>query len=88
MRSMNRLASKANAVLRSLLERRGLELVSLDMEFGLDGERVVLAGELSLRSLHCVELSPLRGAAPDPFDASCPAAHDAFLHRVFLAGAD
>lgn len=87
-RSMGRLAAKANAVLRSLLERRGLELVWLDLEFGMDGERVLVAGELSLRSLRCVELRSFRGPSPDPFHASCTDAHEAFLERVFLAGGD
>jgi phosphoribosylaminoimidazole-succinocarboxamide synthase len=51
LRSINRIASKATAVLRSLFERRGLRLVSLSLEFGLLEEQVCVGDELTPRTI-------------------------------------
>ncbi len=50
LRMMNRLASKANAVLRSLFARRGLKLHLLILEFGRGDGQLMLAGELTPRT--------------------------------------
>lgn len=51
LRQMNRLASKANAVLRPFFERRNLKLVSMTLTFGVTGdEQVVISDEISPRT--------------------------------------
>lgn len=47
MRAMGRMASKANAILKSLFERRGLHLVEFKLEFGLAGENIYIGDEIS-----------------------------------------
>ncbi len=49
-RSMNRIASKANIVLRSFFERRGLKLVSTQFEFGIQDGQLMIADEISQRT--------------------------------------
>lgn len=46
-KAINRLASKTNAVLRSLCERRNLVLTDVELEFGHIEDKIVLSGELS-----------------------------------------
>lgn len=46
-RAINRLASKTNAVLRSLCERRNLVLTDIELEFGHLEDKIILSGELS-----------------------------------------
>ncbi len=46
-RQMNRLASKVNAVLRSLCDRRKLTLAGLQLEFGRFHEQLYVGGEFS-----------------------------------------
>jgi len=60
LRAINRLASKANVVLRSFFERRGLKLVSFVLEFGLSGSQIMIGDEISPRT--CV-LSDLQSKA-------------------------
>ena len=50
LRVINRLASKANIVLRSFLERRGLKLHRLGLEFCLHDGQIVIGGEISPRT--------------------------------------
>ncbi len=49
-RSVNRIASKANIVLRSFFERRGLKLVSAAFEFGIQDGQVMIGDEISPRT--------------------------------------
>ncbi len=46
-KSISRLASKANAVFRSLCERRSLIITDFELEFGYIEDKIVLCGELS-----------------------------------------
>ncbi|MDP2208819.1 MAG: phosphoribosylaminoimidazolesuccinocarboxamide synthase [Bacteroidota bacterium] len=46
-KAINRLATKTNAVLRSLCERRNLVLTDVELEFGHIEDKIVLSGELS-----------------------------------------
>jgi phosphoribosylaminoimidazole-succinocarboxamide synthase len=48
MRSISRLASKTNAILRSFFDRRGLALMSLKTEFGKQGDQIYIGDEISL----------------------------------------
>jgi phosphoribosylaminoimidazole-succinocarboxamide synthase len=50
LRTINRLASKANIVLRSFFERRGLRLISVGLEFGVSGEQIMIGDEISPRT--------------------------------------
>ena len=47
MRTMHRIASKANAILRSFFDRRGLLLVELRLEFGKSGSSLIIGDEIS-----------------------------------------
>ncbi len=47
MRTMGRMASKANAILKSLFDRRGLLLVEFSLEFGTSGEHLYIGDEVS-----------------------------------------
>jgi phosphoribosylaminoimidazole-succinocarboxamide synthase len=47
MRAMGRMASKANAILKSLFERRGLQLIEFKLEFGLAGDNIYIGDEIS-----------------------------------------
>ncbi|MBI5059145.1 phosphoribosylaminoimidazolesuccinocarboxamide synthase [candidate division KSB1 bacterium] len=47
MRAMGRMASKANAILKSLFERRGLQLIEFKLEFGMSGENIYIGDEIS-----------------------------------------
>jgi len=47
MRAMGRLASKANAILKSLFDRRGLLLVEFILEFGSAGDHVCIGDEIT-----------------------------------------
>ncbi len=47
LRIMNRIASKANAVLRSLFERRGLKLVEFTLRFGRYKGQLIICDEIS-----------------------------------------
>jgi phosphoribosylaminoimidazole-succinocarboxamide synthase len=50
LRTVNRLASKTNAVLRSLFARRGLKLHSLVLEFGSADGQIMVGDELTPRT--------------------------------------
>ena len=47
LRAICRIASKANAILRSFFDRRGVLLVDFRLEFGKQGNNIVIADELS-----------------------------------------
>lgn len=55
LRSINRLASKTNVVLRSFFERRELKLLSMSLEFGVAGNQMTLV----MRSLPARVGSPI-----------------------------
>lgn len=56
LRTINRIASKTNVVLRSFFERRELKLLSIDLEFGLSGEQVMIGDEISPRTCRFADL--------------------------------
>jgi phosphoribosylaminoimidazole-succinocarboxamide synthase len=47
VRAMGRMASKANAILRSLFERRGLALMEFALEFGSLNDHIYIGDEIS-----------------------------------------
>lgn len=47
IRAIGRMASKANAILKSMFERRGLLLVEFKLEFGNVGENIYIGDEIS-----------------------------------------
>lgn len=47
IRAIGRMASKANAILKSMFERRGLLLVEFKLEFGSVGENIYIGDEIS-----------------------------------------
>jgi phosphoribosylaminoimidazole-succinocarboxamide synthase len=56
-KQMNRTASKVNAVLRGLCDRRQLMLADLQLEFGRSKGQIVLGDELSPSTCHFVDLA-------------------------------
>lgn len=48
LKTIDRFASKINAVLKSFFDRRGLKLVDLRLEFGRYKEKILLGDEISL----------------------------------------
>ncbi len=54
-KQMNRIASKANAVLRSLCQRRHLTLADLQLEFGRYNNQIIIIDELSPISCHFLD---------------------------------
>ncbi len=60
-KQINRIASKVNAVLRGLCDRRQLMLTELEMAFGRAGSQIVLSDEISPDTCRFIDLS-----APDP----------------------
>jgi phosphoribosylaminoimidazole-succinocarboxamide synthase len=56
-KQLNRLASKVNAVLRALCERRQLLLSELQLEFGKHKGQMVLGDELSPQTCHFIDQS-------------------------------
>lgn len=65
LRSINRLASKANIVLRSFFARRELRLVSVQLTFGLMNGQVVIGDELSPFTCSVIDSrKPKRGVSP------------------------
>lgn len=57
MRSIFRIASKTNAVLRSYFERRNLKLVNFKLEFGRFKQQIFMGDELSLDSIRLGEMN-------------------------------
>lgn len=51
MTSINRIATKVNAVLKSFFDRRKLKLVSFNLEFGRVNHQILLADEISLDTM-------------------------------------
>ena len=47
IRAIGRMASKANAILKSMFERRGLLLVEFKLEFGSVGDNIYIGDEIS-----------------------------------------
>jgi phosphoribosylaminoimidazole-succinocarboxamide synthase len=47
VKTMSRMAAKANAILKSLFDRRGLLLVEFTLEFGIAGEHICIGDEIS-----------------------------------------
>jgi len=56
LRTINRLASKANVILKSFFERRGLKLISIELEFGVAEDRIMIGDEISPKTCHFIDL--------------------------------
>ena len=54
-RTINRLASKINAVMKSFLERRGLTLVDISMQFGKYKGTIMLGDEISPENITAID---------------------------------
>jgi len=66
-RSINRLASKVNAVLRSLCDRRKLILLGLQLEFGRSQEQLYVGGVLSPSTCFIWDAAPENGVKKNRF---------------------
>jgi phosphoribosylaminoimidazole-succinocarboxamide synthase len=73
-KQINRLATKANAVLRSICDRRKLQLASVRFEFGRSNDRLLLVGELS--QVTCRFTSEARGAGKQERNGEPLPVHD------------
>lgn len=67
LRSINRLASKTNVVLRSFFERRELKLLSMSLEFGVAGNQMTVGDEISPRTCRFADMQKKERGAKDPF---------------------
>jgi phosphoribosylaminoimidazole-succinocarboxamide synthase len=56
LRTMNRLASKTNVVLKSFFERRELKLLTANLEFGVAGNQITISDEISPRTCRFADL--------------------------------
>ena len=66
-KQINRTASKINAVLRGLCDRRQLMLADLNLEFGRAKGQVILGDELSPSTCHFLDLAAAAGNGRDRF---------------------
>lgn len=89
LRSINRLASKTNVVLKSFFERRELKLLVANLEFGVAGSQIVLCEELSPRTCRFSDLSKKERGGKDIFAPGNSDALEAFtevrnrIYRTF-----
>jgi len=86
-RGINRLASKLNAVLRGLSERRGMVLAEVNLKFGRYNGQIIANDELSQRTCRFLESS--RGARNGetsfvPVDTGSDQALEALFNRLKL----
>jgi phosphoribosylaminoimidazole-succinocarboxamide synthase len=87
LRTINRLASKTNAVLRSLFVRRGLKLYSLVLEFGNVDGQIALGDELTPRTCMAGEVQSRSRRARDAAQGSGTPSLEAYtLMRDRLIG--
>lgn len=56
MQNIDRMVRKTNAVLKSFFERRELQLVDLELEFGRVDDQIFLADEISLDTCHLYDV--------------------------------
>lgn len=88
-RQINRLASKVNAVLRGLSERRELLLADITLMFGRSGSGILLTGELSPATcrFYDVSASNRRGNGTyTPVETGTDEALERFYGRLKLNG--
>lgn len=88
-RQMNRLATKVNAVLRGLCDRRELAPADLRLSFGRYNNQVIVTGELSPATVRFLEGSPSRrrgNGAALPVDTKSEGALEALGARLRLNG--
>jgi phosphoribosylaminoimidazole-succinocarboxamide synthase len=69
LRTMNRLASKTNVVLRSFFERRELKLLSANLEFGVAGGQITIGDEISPRTCRFADMQKKDRGGKDIFAA-------------------
>jgi len=67
LRSVNRLASKTNVVLKSFFDRRELKLLSMKLEFGASGNQVMIGDEISPRNCRFADLQKKDRGGKDVF---------------------
>jgi phosphoribosylaminoimidazole-succinocarboxamide synthase len=67
LRSINRLASKTNVVLKSFFERREMKLLVANLEFGVSGTQVVVCDEISPRTCRLGDISKKDRGGKDIF---------------------
>jgi phosphoribosylaminoimidazole-succinocarboxamide synthase len=88
-KQVNRLASKVNAVLRGLSDRRDLFLSGVHLSFGRYNNQVIVTGELSNLTCRFDESSPTNragNAAHRPVEASPEEALERLYNRLKLNG--
>lgn len=88
-RQVNRLASKVNAVLRGLCDRRDLALAWAKLSFGRYNDQVILTGELSHLTCRFLEAPASHrgaGAAMKPVDSGTEEGLERLYGRLKLNG--
>jgi phosphoribosylaminoimidazole-succinocarboxamide synthase len=67
LRSINRIASKTNVVLKSFFERRELKLLNMSLEFGAAGNQIMIGDEISPRTCRFADMQKKERGARDIF---------------------
>jgi phosphoribosylaminoimidazole-succinocarboxamide synthase len=67
LRSINRLASKTNVVLKSFFDRRELKLLSMNLEFGVIGNQIMIGDEISPRTCRFADMQKKERGTKDIF---------------------
>ncbi len=73
IRTIERLTSKINAVLKSFFQRRNFRLVDLALEFGRSKDKLVLGDEISLNTFRLSPHNPVVETHPSNFQLVQPA---------------
>ena len=87
LKHINRLASKVNAVLRGLCDRRKFFIVDLQLAFGKFRDQIIVADELSPVTCHFIDVSKDTKRDRDRFSPDQENAVEAFselYHRLKL----
>ena len=71
LRTINRITSKTNVVLRSFFDRRELKLLNIDLEFGVAGNQVMIGDEISPRTCRFAEMQKKDRGSKDVFAVGC-----------------
>jgi phosphoribosylaminoimidazole-succinocarboxamide synthase len=79
LRTVNRLSSKTNVVLKSFFERRELKLLSMSLEFGIAGNQITIGDEISPRTCRFADLQKKDRTLKDVFGNGNQNTIDAYL---------
>jgi phosphoribosylaminoimidazole-succinocarboxamide synthase len=88
MRTINRIAAKVNAILKSFFDRRGMILVDFKLEFGVEDRDVFLGDEISGDSCRFWDKATLKKLDKDRFRhdmGGVESAYEELMNRILNA---